>query len=374
MRGVRDGSDLFRRYWERYERQISSAALIGGFIIDWLTLTRIDQFFDNIVIIVYLLILAGSIVIVHFADSPLRERVAPDNTVRARVFFWLKLISPIVMQFAIGGLFSAFSIFYSRSAALTVSWPVVFFMFVMLIANEFLQRRYRRLTMQVSVMFFTVFSYAIFLVPILIGQIATWVFLLSGVVSLIVIATFLYLLRFITPTRFQQSKRGAIAGIIVIFLVVNIFYYLNFIPPIPLSLKQGRVAHQVERVNGDYRVTVEPYAVGDYITGRDTVHVSQRSPVYVFSSVFAPSGLRTNIVHEWQYWDPDQERWVDRGTISFAVVGGRDQGYRGYTQKQAHEPGHWRVDIQTPSGLVIGRLTFTIAHVSETPDVKTYTW
>jgi len=374
LRVVRDSGDFTRRYWNKYERRISSAALIGGFIIDWLTLTRIDRFFDNLVIITYLVIVGVGICIAHFYDTSLRRRIAPDGSRRSDIFRWLQLITPTVMQFAIGGLFSAFSIFYSRSAALAVSWPVVFLMFAMLIANEFLQRRYQRLTVQITVFYFTLFSYTIFLIPLLLGRIETWVFLISGAVSLGAITACVYTISRINPPRFRTSKRGILISIASVFLVMNMLYYLNFLPPIPLSLEHARVAHEVRRQDGRYHVRVEPRSWYAYLRGQETVRVTGQQPVYVFSSVFAPRGLETNIVHEWQYWNAEQRTWETTSSIAFPVLGGRDSGYRGFSKISNWRAGRWRVDIKTQSGLVIGRLPFTIDRSEQPPTQKTLVW
>ena len=355
----------------KYERHISTGALVIGFVIDYLTLTRTDRFLDNLVIISYLLIAAGGILTVHFYETTLRSRIAPDGTRRSLFFDWLRVIAPTVIQFAFGGLFSAFTIFYTRSAAFSVSWPAVFLIFGMMIANEFFQEWYRRLTVQVSILYFALFSYLIFLVPILIGMIGPWVFFVSGMVSLILIALFLNVVWRMIPLTFRRAKIPLITSVLLVFGAINTLYYLNFIPPIPLSLQQARVAHMVERSSANtYHLRVEPWSILDYVRRGDVYHRYKNEPVYVFSSVFAPSDLRARIVHRWQYWDNKRSQWETRSTIAFPVVGGRTHGYRGYSRKRAVEPGLWRVDIETASGLVIGRIDFSVVDTDKRPDLE----
>src|SRR5438046_3026621 len=65
-----------------------------------------------------------------------------------------------------------------------------------------------------------------------------------------------------------------------------------------------------------------------------------RSPgerVYVFSAIFAPSGLSTIIFHEWQHYDENTKDWVTTNTEQFPIIGGRDGGYRGYSFKDNAE-------------------------------------
>jgi hypothetical protein len=45
-------------------------------------------------------------------------------------------------------------------------------------------------------------------------------------------------------------------------------------------------------------------------------------------------------------------------------VGGRDNGYRGYTITHHTAPGDWRLDVDLPDGHIIGRLNFTVVPVA----------
>ena len=370
---VRDALDLVRRLWLRYERRISSIALVVGFTIDWLTLTRIDRFFDNLVLLSYITIACVSVLVIQFYYAPLRMRFAPDGTRRERIAGGAARIAPVVMQFAFGGLFSGFFIFYSRSATLAASWPFVLALLALLIGNEFLQRGYRRLVLQVAVLYFAFLSYAVFTVPMLVKHIGPLVFVLSVIVSLVVIWLFLRVLRWLNPLRMRRGRTARFGAVLMIAFLVSASYAANIIPPIPLSLKTARLAHQVERSGAQYTVHAEPRSIADRVTGRDVFHARSASDrVYLFSAVFAPTDLTAEIAHRWQFYDERTEKWRTQSVITFPVRGGRDGGYRGYSVVTIGREGEWRVDVETADGRLIGRQRFTYTSAESGDTVQTY--
>ena len=91
------------------------------------------------------------------------------------------------------------------------------------------------------------------------------------------------------------------------------------------------------------------------------LHVGPAEPLSVYSAVFAPIQLRTNIVHIWRRYDEAAGRWQTEAVVSFPITGGRDGGYRGYSIKSSPRAGRWRVDIATADGRLVGRVPFSVA-------------
>ena len=81
--------------------------------------------------------------------------------------------------------------------------------------------------------------------------------------------------------------------------------------------------------------------------------------------------LRTPIIHLWQYWNTQSGEWQTSSRISFPINGGREAGYRGYSQKESVDAGLWRVLVQTEDGRTLSRKTFTVASVLAPPDTTT---
>ncbi len=124
------------------------------------------------------------------------------------------------------------------------------------------------------------------------------------------------------------------------------------------------------RLQGGYDVEFEPGSGTTLFNRYQTLHLQEGRRVVVYSAVFAPTALNTNIVHHWQHYDEAKEKWVTVTHATFPIVGGRDGGYRGYSWKLNVESGYWRVNVETPNGQLLGRIKFKIEMVSEDPKVE----
>ena len=171
----------------------------------------------------------------------------------------------------------------------------------------------------------------------------------------------------------MESRGRVFSAIGVIFILIVGLYIGNIIPPIPLSLRDAGVYHGVIRTGDSYQVIAEnkPFSVFDFFTRYIPVHLIPGEPVFVYSSVFAPADFGTRIVHNWQYYSTTTREWVSENSVEFGIVGGQDEGYRGYTLKANPRPGYWRVDVQTLTGATIGRVTFKVIDVVQAPLLKT---
>lgn len=344
--------------------------MLVGFIVDSLTLTRIDLLFDNLVLFFYLAVAIMGIAITNLYDTGV-WRGTPDGVrLFHRVPSYARTLSPFLMQYAFGGLLSGFFVFYSRGTSLSASWPFLTLLLFLLVGNEFFRTRYQQFTFQISIFFFVLYSYMIFFVPVVVGAIGTWVFLLSGAVSIIVIGMLLYGFSYLMPTTKHHLGAAVVASIGGIILAVNAMYFLNILPPLPLSLKEAGVYHHVTRTAGGYLVTDEKQAWYAFLVPYKTVHVLRGGTLYFYSAVFAPTRLaETRIVHHWEYFDEDEDAWVSRSRVAFSIVGGRDGGYRGYSLKTDMESGWWRVRVETARGQVLGEKSFLVENVSSPPIV-----
>ncbi len=345
--------EKWQYFLEKYERRISSAFLIGGFIFDNLTLQRIDKPFDLLIISSYLLLSGIGIILLN----RYHERPPTRN-----FFIGVKSFLPLLIQFALGGLFSVFLVFYSRSAAISSSWPFLLLLLVLLVGNEFFKSYYERLTFQLSIYYIAVLSFSIIIIPVLLKEMNAWVFLLSGLVSLVFISLFTRVLFRVVPKRYEKSRVDINRVLASIFLLINVLYFLNLIPPIPLAMKNSGIYHLVTKTGDSYE------GVGEERDWRDllpfifprTVHIGDGGLLYAFSSVFAPTGLSTDIAHDWQYFDQGTGKWVSTTQVTFDIVGGRGEGYRTFSKKENLFIGLWRVDVKTMSGQIIGRIRFNI--------------
>lgn len=347
---------------EKHKRHLTSAVFIFGFVLDNLTLTRVDLFYDNAILTAYIIIASLSIIILHLVEKRhFREYI------RNFINRWV----PLLVQFSFGGLFSGYIIFYSRSGSIAESWPFIIFLVFIIIGNELIKRRHLIL-FQLLILFTAIFSYSIFSVPVLLGKMGAEIFLLSGLVSLIAIFLFVALLKFIAPISVIKI-RFILAVIGVIYFLFNFAYFTNAIPPIPLSPKEIGIYHSVSRLpDGSYAVTFEPDTNFFFFKGisKNFNRVSNE-PVYAYSSVFAPTSLNTKIFHRWDYYNEDDGKWITSSKIEFHILGGRDGGYRGYSVKDNIFPGKWRVDVVTERGQLIERIDFKVVSSNIMPKLET---
>lgn len=349
---------MFQRAKElyfQYERHISSGALLFGFVVDSFTLTRADLWLDNLILLSYLAISGVGIGVVNVVDARRWQR---------GFFAALRKIAPLGIQFAFGGLFSGLLVLYSRSASLSSSWPFLLFLLFLLIGNEFFRERYERLTFQVSVYFVALFSYITLVLPVLVKEIGPVIFLLGGVLSLLVLFGLLRFLSLFIFVQIRKSKQQIFLVVGSIFLFINVLYFANIIPPIPLSLKESGAYHRVERVGKAYLAEEQEKHWYEFIDFSPELYVVKGASAYFYSSVFAPTDIDTNIVHHWEYKQPDGS-WKTESRITFPIIGGRDGGYRGYSVKERVQEGRWRVSVETARGQIVGREQFDVLFTDE---------
>lgn len=342
-----------KHWYETYERKISVASLTFGFIVDSFTMQRIDALREN-AWIAGNLVLAGLCII--FLNRGKNEGVK---------HFWLSNL----LQFSFGTLLGSVFIFYFRSATLSATWPFLLLILMAILGNEFFQKRYEKLAFQLSFFYFALFSFIIFLVPLLLKNIGAEIFILSGVVSLLFLWLYLEALRRFARERFLESRTHVWFLVGAIFILINTLYFTNMIPPIPLSLKDAGIYHDIERsVKGNYIVYDEVRGAERYFTFREPIHWRQGETLYAYTAIFSPGSLNTDIAHEWQYKNKRGE-WETATRIPLYLSGGRSGGFRTYSKKEVFTPGEWRVDVKTLRGQIIGRISFKIVPVENEPDL-----
>ena len=67
------------------------------------------------------------------------------------------------------------------------------------------------------------------------------------------------------------------------------------------------------------------------------------------------------------FWKPEGRGWALQDAIAINIVGGREQGFRGYGVKSNFQPGSWRVQVETTDGREIGRVYFDLELAAELP-------
>ncbi|HEY4115929.1 MAG TPA: DUF2914 domain-containing protein [Rhizomicrobium sp.] len=335
----------------RHERILSMLAMVGGFGFDNYAFRRIDLPNTQAVFAGYLSLAALSMIVLH----RLAARAAAGKP-------WPKwrTILPMATQFALGGLWSAFLVFYSRTAVLGTSWPFLLVLGAILLGNEILKRYHARLVFTAVLFFFASFSYTTVTLPIFTHTIGLLTFLFGGFLALVVFWFFCGILSVVGAEQWGRAKLKIAGGVLLVYATLNAFYFTGILPPLPLAMAAGEVYHSVKRVGEVYQAVGEPQPWLTRFGAPEIVHVKPGEPLSVYSAVFAPIALSTRIVHRWQHYDTKSGRWHTVSNLAFTITGGRDGGYRAYSVTHHIVPGDWRVDVTLPDGHIIGRVRFVV--------------
>lgn len=340
---------------ESLKRALPAVAFFGGFLWDALTLGRSVGTMDLWILAVYLAGAGGllwflgkrqlalSSVSVIPAEAGQAEEEAP----------WWRASGPyFLLQFLFGGLFSALFIFYFKSSSHFLAFVWALALGVLLVANEFLEDRYRRFTLTWALFGLCAMLLLNFVVPHVVGGISSIWFVLSTLAG----AGLAHWLHLKTP-----GQPGRIHPVWVIAAGLLLAYFLDVIPPVPLVKKDIAVGHALAKANGDYVLRQEktPWWVFWRRISKE-LHVQPGERIYCVSAVFAPRGLDTRLYHRWSRYDADRG-WVTTSHIGFGLSGGREGGYRGYTWKQNLAPGEWKVSVETENGRTVAVHRFELA-------------
>jgi hypothetical protein len=354
--------EKIKNWYGKYERPISSASLIGGFVFDALTLKRVDLFWENVWVIGHIVIVGTCIVLIHALE---REEGAEANP--SKLHFWLVNIQ----QFFYGGIWSTFLVFYFRSSDIVASWPFLLILVLSFWANEALKRSFVRLGFQISLYYLSIFCFAIYLVPVITHRFGGWMFVLSGIISFIAIFLFLQIIKYFSKGKSRQENKMLFIAVGGVFALVNLLYFTNAIPPIPLSLKDAGIYYSlVANPDGGYFATGEQPNWRNYFNLYPNFHFLPGQPVFVYSAIFSPPKLNIKVEHEWQHLDAASGKWLTVDKIPLQVVGGRDGGFRTYSEKKFNlQPGKWRVNVLTTRGQVIGTIRFNLVESDILPTI-----
>ncbi len=364
-------------------------AFLFGFVWDSVTLSRVDQLYDIVVIGGYLLVVTSGLIILYTPTIRFSAALTPFEQ-------WV----PILVQFSMGGLLGSSLVYYAKSSTFFGSWPFLLLVMALILFNEFFHRKIAGLTSQSAIFYFILYLVVALYSPIIVGSIGPGTFALSGIIALIIASVPVAVITVVARSTQISSEPSRLAwarkdnggdnaanaklqvpnepfaeftrawkriGIcwLVIFGILNSFYALNIIPPIPLALKDIGIYHHVLRLStGDYEVTYESriskISIPYLSPKNNTMHILSGESLFAWSAVFAPSDFSAPIYHRWEWHNPETNEWDTMGRIRFQIGGGREGGFRGYTEKLITDPGRWRVSVETERGAIVGRISFNV--------------
>ena len=145
-----------------------------------------------------------------------------------------------MVQFCFGSMFSALVVCYFKSSGSLASFLLVLFLAVLLVGNEFLKKRYE--SFGVSLAFFCLLGtmFLNFAIPHLVHRIGFIWFFLSTLASFGIC---------VGIQKLSHHKRRVLIAPALISSALVIAYIMNWVPPVPLVLKQQLVCQNFDKKN-----------------------------------------------------------------------------------------------------------------------------
>jgi hypothetical protein len=324
---------------------------VGGFIFDLLILPDAGHIATIWIGALYLFIVGISIA--------LREWVIARNTASKHEQRMFSILTFAIAYFS-GSALSFVCVYAIRSAAFSVSWPLFVILLLCALANELVSSHHFRFTLDVGVLLIATLFFVVFNTPLFVGVQNDTTFLIAIVITAIISLLYIKILEYLSESGEEEAPKLYALGF-GIPMFIGMLYFLNVIPAVPLSLVTSGVYHHVERTS-------------DWFVGekeRDNRFLAPiRTPVYhlsdsdngayFFSSVSAPAQLTAPISHVWEKYDAATNKWLPVTVIAFTLDGGRENGYRAYSQKENITEGLWRVTVKVDTKRIVGRSKFYI--------------
>lgn len=341
--------DSVKETLHRHKKWEPLVFFVGGFAFDACLLHRID---DPLMLIHQALYLSLSAFLI--AWDLLTEAG------RARVPGWLVKVWNYregVLHFLLWTLLNVYTIFYFKSGTLLSSILFLILLVALLILNEVRPPQISKHILRNALFGLCLISYLNIVVSILVGSIGVFVFLLAVAAALALLWLFAWVLKSrLDPTKVTREIR---LPFLLITLLYTVLYLCKILPPVPLSVKHIGIYREITKDGENYRLGYARPAWRFWESGDQFFAARPGDKVYCFVQVFSPTRFQDQLFVHWQYHDP-RLGWTRSDAIPLPVVGGRAEGFRGFTSKANYQPGEWRISVQTSDGREIGRIGLEI--------------
>ncbi len=356
------GVHRLKLYYERNERSVTVLSFVAGFLFDIVTLSRIDSWLSIGQQILYLVVIATAL------TQMVLEQGGPQLELDRMFFFkrWYYQYRTAIVHFLFGSLLNLYTIFFFKSSSLLVSFSFLAFLVLLLVANESKRFKSLGLPFKFGMLSLCVLSFFAYVVPILVGSIGLLVFLSSMPVGCLPLIGLGWWVRARAPQLFPLARKQILLPLSLVLLGFLILYYFRVIPPVPLSIPFIGVYHSVERTEQGYRLSHERPQWRFWHNGDQEFLARPGDKVYVFFRIFSPTRFSDQVLMRW-YWKDGARGWTLQDSIPIKIVGGREQGFRGYGFKSKYQPGAWKVQIETTDAREIGRVYFDLQTGPEWP-------
>jgi hypothetical protein len=343
-------SERAKTFYHDHEPACTVGFFIAGFLFDTMAVGRIDKLHNIIHQAIYLFLCA------MFTSYELRERYG-DFAPPAR-FKTVWRYHAAATHFMLGTLLNIYTLFYFKSASLGTSFLFLMILAGLLAINELKPFGDSGTTLRMTLFSLCLVSYFTYLVPTLVGAIGVLPFLGTLAASTACVALLAAWLR-----RHLPDPKVLAPHLLVPFACVAFgfaaLYFLKVIPPVPLSLSEIGVYHDVSR-EGDHFVLSETRPRWRFWERGDQTFLARPDDkIFCYVQVFSPARFRERLQLRWLRRDP-AAGWEEADAIPLDTAGGREGGWRGFAVKGRWTPGRWRVRVETSDARELGRLDLNV--------------
>lgn len=259
-----------------------------------------------------------------------------------------------LVSFFLGTLLSHVLVYYFRSSDVLQMWPIFAIVILAILANEFLYG----IVPDILLFFIAVTLFVIFDVPIVLNRVNSNTFLISILVSVILISIMTLILQRIYLSG-KEFVLLIVFSIFFPFLLLRL-YYINYIPAVPLALGDSGFYSNIYKEGGGSNLNYTKEQNG-LVENKKFWYLEDNyynftnikdTGIYFFSSIISPSNVTAEISHVWEKYDYTKKIWIEMARINYSVSGGRETGYRGYSYLQNISEGEWRVRVLADERLV----------------------
>jgi hypothetical protein len=360
-----EATGLLKRYYERNEHKIAITAFIGGFVVDILTVERIDSWFTIGQQVLYLTVITLALMQM-FLDQ---ARPAPVTEGMFVVRRWYYRYRNALLHFFLGTLLNLYAIFFFKSSSLLVSFSFLGVLVLLLLANETPRLKALGLPFKFALLSLCFLSFFALIVPTVIGSLGTVVFLTSILLGCLPLAGIAWWAMSRSSELRPRARRQILVPLGLVLIAYLVSYLYKVTPPVPISIPFIGVYHLVERTEEGYQLSHERPMWRFWHNGDQRFLAQPGDRVFVYFRIFSPSRFSDQVVMRWYMRKDEKGRWQLQDQIPIKIVGGREQGFRGYGFKTNHQPGDWRVRVETTDGREIGRIHFSIENFPAGPRV-----
>lgn len=360
---MREMLTRLKEYYEKNETKADMAFFLGGVVFDIFTLSDIDDLFSIVQQVLYLLTIGAILYREFLVDAgvetpPIRFKKSWDYR-------------QLAVHFFMGSLLSVYSLFFIKSASLFSSLIFILLLMGLMVANELKPVQKGGINIRMGLYVICVLCFWSMMVPVILGFVG-WIPLL---LSLALTGTTFYGIFFLAARRLsserERLKTHLITPAATVIGLFFLFYLVGWIPPVPLSVQEMGIYHNIVKGQGQYRVYYENPWWKFWNKGDQDFVALPGDRIHFFAQVYSPGRFDDSVILNWQRYDLN-EGWTSTDKIPMRVTGGRSQGYRGHADKGNFVPGNWRIKVETTDGREIGRIYLTVSNGTGLASERTF--